>query len=584
MGNSNSNNMNTGAPTRRHTCNRSARQGVKVPPVNPHIDAQQQARVPAPMPAPVPSAAIGPPAAPSSQVPMQHSHSKDRKQFRELITGSLRDVNEFYDIEKKELGHGHYGSVRIGINKSNGKKVAIKTIPKAKVSRPETMRREIEILKALDHPNIIRLFDVFESTRHLHLVTELCTGGELFDRIIARGHYSENDAATLVRKIIDAIKHCHERDICHRDLKPENFLFETQEEDAELKVIDFGLSRMEDENSAGVMTTRVGTPYYIAPEVLGRQYDKSCDLWSIGVITYILLCGYPPFYGDTDPEIFASVRKGKYDFDTPEWSIVSKEAKDFISRLLLLDASKRLTAIQALQHPWVSGAAPNTQMMTMNSQVFSSLQRFTGHNKLKKAALNVIADFMTENEIVELKKEFMAIDTDGNGVITVAELANAMRQMGHGLIEEEVKELLAGIDIDGDGLVDYSEFLAATMKKNLSNKENYLQNAFSYFDTKKQGVITKADLVCFMGSEEQAQEVMNEVDTDGDGMISFQEFVIMMNQKGFGDESDLFETEQQNSMVINTSNDTSSSFHSAQFSNHGGNGDINGFSGTEIEL
>ncbi|TMW66403.1 hypothetical protein Poli38472_004168 [Pythium oligandrum] len=490
----------------------------------------------------VPPAVVMPPAAPVNANPTAtrpaaaQNAARDRQRgFKELITGELRDVNEFYDIEQKELGHGHYGTVRVGISKQTGKKVAIKTIPKAKVSRPETMRREINILRTLDHPNIIKLFDVFEGQRHLHLVTELCTGGELFDRIIARGHYSENDAAILVRKIVDAVKHCHDRDICHRDLKPENFLFETPAEDAELKVIDFGLSRMDDGLSAGVMTTRVGTPYYIAPEVLGRHYDKSCDLWSIGVITYILLCGYPPFYGDTDPEIFASVRAGRYDFDSPEWADVSAEAKDLISKLLLVDASKRLTSEQVLKHPWLTGSAPDTAI-TLKSGIFNRLKRFTGHNKLKKAALGVIADLMTETEIVELKKQFMAIDKDGNGVITVTELADALRSMGHGMIEEEVMELLNGIDIDGDGLVDYPEFLAATMKRNLANKKEYLINAFNYFDTKQQGVITKDDLVQFMGSEEQAQEVIDDVDKNGDGLINFDEFVAMMNRKGFGED------------------------------------------------
>lgn len=541
MGNSSSSNGGdrSSQPQKRGT---KARQTGAAPVVRPPHNHHQQAP-----PAPAPAAAA-----------RANPATRERKAFKELITGELRDVNEYYDIEQKELGHGHYGTVRTGINKASGKKLAIKTIPKAKVSRPETMRREISILRTLDHPNIIKLYDVFEGNRHLHLVTELCTGGELFDRIIARGHYSEADAAVLVRKICDAVKHCHDRDICHRDLKPENFLFETPAEDAELKVIDFGLSRMDDGLSAGVMTTRVGTPYYIAPEVLGRHYDKSCDLWSIGVITYILLCGYPPFYGDTDPEIFASVRAGRYDFDSPEWTHVSAEAKDLISRLLLLDPSKRLTADEALRHPWLSGFAPSTEI-NLNSNIFSSLKRFTGHNKLKKAALAVIADQMTETEIDELKKQFMAIDSDGNGVITIAELADALRGMGLGMIEEEVTELLKGIDIDGDGLIDYPEFLAATMKRNLANKEEYLVNAFNYFDTKKQGVITKADLVQFMGSEEQAQEVIDEVDVNGDGLISFEEFVGMMERKGFGDESE----------IGGSSDDLSSSFLSAKFPSGG---------------
>ncbi|KAG6622787.1 CAMK/CDPK protein kinase [Phytophthora cinnamomi] len=507
MGNSSSSNASAAANVRPHgkRNNASHRRAQQ------QKQAQTQQQQQAPSAAPAPASAPLPPAAPAAV--RRNPQSRDRKAFKELITGELRDVNEFYDIEKKELGHGHYGTVRVGVSKATGAKVAIKTIPKAKVSRPETMRREISILKTLDHPNIIKFYDAYEGNRHLHLVTELCTGGELFDRIIARGHYSEADAAVLVRKISDAVKHCHDRDICHRDLKPENFL-------------------------AGVMTTRVGTPYYIAPEVLGRHYDKSCDLWSIGVITYILLCGYPPFYGDTDPEIFASVRAGRYDFDSPEWTNVSNEAKDLISHLLLVDASKRLTADEVLRHPWISGSAPRSSM-TLNPNIFSSLKRFTGNNKLKKAALGVIADLATEGDIAELKNQFMAIDTDGNGVITVSELAEALRDTGLGMIEEEVLELVKGIDIDGDGLVDYPEFLAATMKRNLANQEEHLINAFNYFDTTNTGQITKADLVQFMGSEEQAQEVIDDVDANGDGVISFEEFVAMMNRKGYGDDSEM---------------------------------------------
>ncbi|CAK4163311.1 unnamed protein product [Aphanomyces euteiches] len=512
------------------------------PPGTPPHAAGGSARAVTTPPAPAVAVKAPPPTVPVVAKPPAATVSKDN------ITGSLGDVFSVYNVEKKELGHGHYGTVRIGTHKKLGHKVAIKTIPKVKVSRPETLRREIEILRTVDHPNIIKLFDVFEDTRHLHLVTELCTGGELFDRIIARGHYTEADAAKLVRKILDAVKHCHDKDICHRDLKPENFLFATKDEDAELKVIDFGLSRT-DSGDQSFMTTRVGTPYYIgtlkllgldlicfpAPEVLGRHYDKSCDLWSIGVITYILLCGYPPFYGDSDPEIFASVRSGKYSYDTPEWVGVSAEAKDLIDHLLLLDASKRLTAAQALQHPWLSGSAPANER-NISGTILGSLKRFQGHNKLKKVALAVIADQMTGNEINELKKQFQKIDIDGNGVITMQELAIAVREMGQDVLESEVFQLLQGIDIDGDGSLDYNEFLAATMKRNMFNKQEYLMQAFNYFDTKKQGVITKDDLIRFMGSEEHAQEIMDEIDTNGDGEISFEEFCVMMEQKGLGEE------------------------------------------------
>jgi calcium-dependent protein kinase len=226
-------------------------------------------------------------------------------------------------------------------------------------------------LKEVKHPHIIELVDVYEDERYLHLVTELCSGGELFDRIIAKtqsaeGHFSEHDAAVLVRDILEAIKYCHEKGmfslavvkstleiiivlsdvssfrlgIVHRDLKPENFLFLTADDDAPVKIIDFGLSR-HDDTDLGVMVTKVGTPYYVAPEVLKREYTNSCDIWSIGVITYILLCGYPPFYGDSDTQIFESVRVAKFDFPSPEWDDISDAAKEFVIELLRKDPIQR---------------------------------------------------------------------------------------------------------------------------------------------------------------------------------------------------------------------------------------------------
>jgi calcium-dependent protein kinase len=222
---------------------------------------------------------------------------------------------------------------------------AIKSILKSKVNKIDILKREIEILAEVDHQNIIKLIEVHEDVKYLHLITELCTGGELFDRIIAKtqtpeGHYLEQDAAKLIKSILEAIAYCHERHIVHRDLKPENFLFVSDDEDAPIKIIDFGLSRFE-ERANDIMRTKVGTPYYVAPEVLKKKYTKSCDIWSIGVITYILLCGYPPFYGDSDNQIFESVKAGKFDFPSPEWDTISDAAKDFVCYMLKLDPSKR---------------------------------------------------------------------------------------------------------------------------------------------------------------------------------------------------------------------------------------------------
>lgn len=278
------------------------------------------------------------------------SQSKDAAD-QVMITDALTDVRQKFHINPKEIGHGHYGVVRKCMHRETKEWYAIKSIRKSKVGKIDVLKREIAILQEVQHPNIIRLIEVHEDTKCLHLITELCTGGELFDRIIAKtqseeGHFSVSDAAGIIRCILDAIAYCHDvKQIVHRDLKPENFLFKTTDEDAEIKIIDFGLSRP--------MKFKVGTPYYVAPEVLNRQYTKSCDIWSIGVITYILLCGYPPFYGDNDNQIFDSVRRGGFDFPSPDWDTISSPAKDFICSLLKKDPSKRLSASQALGHRWI---------------------------------------------------------------------------------------------------------------------------------------------------------------------------------------------------------------------------------------
>lgn len=218
----------------------------------------------------------------------------------------------------------------------------------------------------------------------------------------------------------------------HRDLKPENFLFSTKKEDAVIKIIDFGLSRHD--TATKIMNTKVGTPYYVAPEVLNREYTKSCDIWSIGVITYILLCGYPPFYGDTDNQIFDSVRTGRFDFPSPDWDGISEAAKDFICSLLRKDPSKRLTAAEAYHHAWIEEMCKQDTKRGRNlrsSIVFSpqsvTFLKYRDMQKLKKAALTFIANNVTSDEIVALKAVFKKIDVNGDGTVTLQELDECLK-------------------------------------------------------------------------------------------------------------------------------------------------------------
>jgi len=262
-------------------------------------------------------------------------------------------IEEDYEV-KQVLGTGAFSEVKLGISKANKKKYAIKCINKKKVGAKEltALTREIGILKKLRHPNIIQLVEVLDTSETLFLVLEFAEGGELFDAIVARGHYEEADAAQLISQMLHAIHFCHEQGIAHRDLKPENLLLSKDDAGKEiLKIADFGLSKDFGEST---LTTKCGTADYVAPEVLaGEEYDKTVDIWSTGVISYILLCGYPPFFGDSDKQLFENIMACRYDFPEQEWGEISKEAKNFVESCLVLNPAQRPTADKILKHEWL---------------------------------------------------------------------------------------------------------------------------------------------------------------------------------------------------------------------------------------
>lgn len=290
--------------------------------------------------------------------------------------------------ENHVLGKGNFSIVYLGEHLESHTRVAIKKIVKLGVkNKPEMLKNEVDILKKLEHPYIIKLYDIFETETELYLVMELVTGGELFDRIVEREQYSESDAKAVMRQLLSAIKYFHELGVVHRDLKPENLLLENERDDTNIKVTDFGLSRIFLERDAPeMMKTACGTPGYVAPEVLDcKGYDKEVDMWSAGVILYILLCGYPPFFSETEPELFELIMKVKYEFHPKYWGHISDDAKDLISRLLLKDPKKRLTAVQALEHPWFKGEKENSRS-PMHPEMRESLKK---HNSDRKSKLQL---------------------------------------------------------------------------------------------------------------------------------------------------------------------------------------------------
>ncbi|KAL7539789.1 hypothetical protein ACHAXR_009604 [Thalassiosira sp. AJA248-18] len=285
-------------------------------------------------------------------------------------------AQKYQILSQVTIGYGNAGQVRRCIHRSTSQVCAVKTMKKSMIRRKDRIKREIDFLIQVCHPNIIQLYDVCEDDREVHIVTELCHGGELFDKIIEKASSSENrssreanqrqatmpalcfsekDAARIIRSLLSAMSYLHSNDIVHRDLKPENILFaEKDNDESPIKLIDFGLS-IRHTSTCQPLRNAVGTVYYMAPEVLNGAYDRSCDLWSIGAICYVMLSGYPPFNGKTDSEILGKIRKGKYQLsNTTFWDHgVSDNAKDFIRRLLVMDPAMRWSADMALEHDWL---------------------------------------------------------------------------------------------------------------------------------------------------------------------------------------------------------------------------------------
>jgi len=432
---------------------------------------------------------------------------------------------------------GSYGSVVKGTHRVTKKVRAIKMIPKSKLKNIDKFNREVDIMKMLDHPNIIKLFETFQDSRTVYLAMEMCSGGELFDRILEASRLTEREASIVAQQILRAIFYMHDKGVIHRDLKPENFLFATKDviERSLLKIIDFGLSCSF--KLGETLSTRAGTPYYVAPQVLAGKYDHACDLWSVGVIMYVLLCGYPPFYGKTDHEVLSKVRKGVFTYPERDWGHVTSDAKDLIRELLCHNPKERFTAKQALDHVWIQQTAPrvSTASLRSNPALIDNLRNFRSQSSLKKASLQIIAGQLEESQIRGLRETFTALDSNGDGLLTLAELKNGLEKVGFKEENSDLKCMLEGMDTDGSGVIDYTEFLAAALDKRHHVNEQVCWTAFQVFDLNGDGGISVEELRKVLDSDgvEEAsggsmEEVLKDVDKNGDGIIDFHEFMAMM--------------------------------------------------------
>lgn len=453
----------------------------------------------------------------------------------ELIGEKKGNIEDFYVFEKI-LGEGAFGKVKLSKHKATGLQRAVKIISKANMSKAEenSLRNEIEILRNLDHPHILKVYEYFSDKNNIYIVTEYCSGGELFDRIVKAGSLSEKKAAGVMNQILLAINYCHKHDIVHRDLKPENILYDTKDENSSLKIIDFGTSAIF--NSKTKLKEHVGTAYYVAPEVLKEKYDNKCDLWSCGVILYILLSGFPPFRGDSDDEILDNVEKGTYNLDEPELASVSKDAKNFIKKLLTYNPEKRISAQDALQDPWLKKHNELSDEPLMNKTLMN-MKTFRAGRKIQLATWSFFTNFLTMNEEKEeLLKVFKSLDTNGDGQLTREELLHGYTlKMGETQAKEIVDEIMKNADIDQNGRIEYNEFLMISINREKMLSKDKLVSAFKLFDEDGNGYISLNEFRSIFCKDEKIpikvwEEMISAIDENKDGKVSCEEFVEMMKK------------------------------------------------------
>jgi len=515
-------------------------------------------------------------------------------------TGDLYSSYELLNY----IGKGGFGRVYKVRHKLSNQFRAMKII-KCKADNPHSnsaeILKQINILKTLDHPNIIKIYEFYSTDKYVYIINELCTGGELFNKIVEVKHFTESTACYIMRQLLSAVAYCHDKGVIHRDLKPENILIENSEEkDKEffhIKIIDFGTCEILKKKK---LTEQIGTSFYIAPEVLKDGYNEKCDLWSCGVILYILLCGSPPFYGKSEKEIFQRILDGSISFKHKIWSKISDEAKNLVIKLLQVDPSKRLSAAEALEDIWFKNnidinIITDAQNQTNFNMFIQNISEFCAEQKLQQATLTfLVHNFAPKEELNELKKIFFAFDKNGDGKISKEEFVKGLNKidinLNLGLKEDESLDgLIKNMDSDNNGYITFEEFLMASINKEKILTEKNLKMAFDVFDRDKNGGISHDELKYILGEynpnarEYLWKKMIQQIDLNKDGQISYEEFhkmmmdVIKNKNKRFSMQAPAFIFKDNKNMNLNTlnnnlKNNTSNNNNITQF----GSSKING--------
>ena len=445
-------------------------------------------------------------------------------QKEQYVTISHEPIANYYQIFDN-LGQGSYGKVKKVLHKKLGEYRAMKIVNK----KLHSSHNEIEILRKISHPNIVNIFEIFEDKTKYYIMSEFCEGGELFTAIAEKGYFNEFEASRIIKQILQAVNYLHSNCIVHRDIKPENIMLMQNGKD--LKVIDFGTAIELPKRKK--LTKLIGTSYYLAPEVIAENYDEKCDIWSCGIILYILLCGYPPFNGVSNNEIYRAIRYNKLIFNKNNWSNISKEAITLITKMLEKNPKKRLTAEECLNDFWFKKVSFNrTATIGINQiEILERMAQFVQQNKFKQAVLNFIStQFNLKKEEEELKHVFKEFDKEGKGVISREDFISTIDRLYGDVISIDISnEFYSNIDLDNSGSISYNEFLTSVIDSKKILTEDRLQKAFKMFDKDDSGTIDIEEIKgLFGGNETTWKRVIKDIDENGDGCVDFQEFKKMM--------------------------------------------------------
>jgi len=441
-----------------------------------------------------------------------------------------------YRLEKKLVGDNAVSNpfqvqVRLATHLASGERRVVKVLNKETVDMSK-IRREIATMKGLVHENVVQFYEAFEDDRHVYVCMEYVKGGELFEQLIKQGRYSERRAAHIIRDIIKGLQHIHNAGIAHCDIKPENIMFATEDMDSTVKIIDFGMAQRVTRGKIGWLTDMCGTYAYRAPEQLDQKYTRACDMWAVGVTTFMLLTGFGPFHSNSPRKTIKRIREGfhaevreGYGNWFPATLRISRGAMSLITQLLDREDFRRLNPDEALNHPWLQQSIiPREQLLAV--RVVEHLQSAAAMTKFNTAICTALSQWIPRGEVYLLEKAFQESDANGDGLISIDEFRQVVHRFNQPMSEEQLIRVFNDADVNGDHFIDYKELIMACVHHRLLSSEERLWRVFCELDANNDNYITTEELARVLGKRSnEAEELLKEVDTNHDGKISYSEFL-----------------------------------------------------------